>query len=114
MVEKFSRYDPADGLDNLTSIEIFMADALQTGDAAHIVAALGVVARAKGMAEMAAKDGLSQEQLHRLMNEDGNPTLETVLAVLKSVGLVLTIARPPVTNMGAGFANARDLAFDGS
>jgi len=97
MAEKFSRYDPADGLDSLDAIEIFLVDAFETGDAAHIAAALDVVARAKGMAEMAAAAGLTQEQLHRSLNADQTPTLKTVLAVMKSVGLALGTARRPAT-----------------
>lgn len=48
-----------------------MADALETGDAANIAKALGVVARAKGMSEISAQTGLSQEQLYRSFSEKG-------------------------------------------
>ena len=69
-----------------------MADAFETGDSAHIAAALGVVARAKGMTELAAKTGLSREQLYRSLSANGNPTLKTTLAVMKAIGLALAIA----------------------
>jgi len=112
MVEKFSRYDPADGLDSVDAIEIFLADAFETGDAAHIGAALGVVARAKGMAEMAAAAGLTQEQLHRALNADETPTLKAVLAVMKSVGLVLATERRPAAAANSEVLNRAGLALD--
>ena len=96
MVEKFSNYDPAESLGSDEAIEVFMADAFETGDAAHIAAALGVVARAKGMTELATKTGLSREQLYRSLSADGNPTLKTTLAVMKAIGFSLSIAPAPV------------------
>ena len=52
--------------------------------AAH---ALGVVARAKGMAQIAQQTGLSREQLYRSFSENGNPTLKTTIAVMKALGI---------------------------
>ena len=54
------------------------------------VHALGVVARAKGMAQIAGQTGLSREQLYRSFSEKGNPTLRTTLAVMKALGVQLT------------------------
>lgn len=87
--EKLSDYDPASALVDQEEIAFFMADALETGDAAHVARALGVVARAKGMSVVAKKTGLSREQLYRSLSEQGNPTLKTTLAVLDAVGLKL-------------------------
>lgn len=72
---------------------IFMAEALQTNDAGYIAHALGVVARAKGMSQIAAQTGLSREQLYRSFSAKGNPTLKTTLAVMKALGVTLT-AKP--------------------
>lgn len=90
-MNKLSHYDPASALISDEEIEIFMADALETGDAAYIAKALGVVARAKGMTQVAAKTGLSREQLYRSFSEKGNPTLKTTLAVMKALGLGITV-----------------------
>jgi len=54
------------------------------------VHALGVVARVKGMAQIARQTGLSREQLYRSFSEKGNPTLNTTLAVMKALGVQLT------------------------
>jgi probable addiction module antidote protein len=98
MTEKFSPYDSAEALGSMEAIAIFMADAFETGDAAHIAAALGVVARAKGMTEIAAKTGLSREQLYRSLSAEGNPTLKTILVVMKVIGLALAIVPAPANS----------------
>jgi probable addiction module antidote protein len=97
MAEPLYDYDPAIVLDNSESIAIFMADAFETGDAAYIAKALGVVARAKGMAEIANQTGLSREQLYRSFSEKGNPTLKTTLTVIRAIGIDMT-AKPHVAH----------------
>jgi probable addiction module antidote protein len=85
-----STYDPAIALSSDEEITFFMADAFETGDSAYIAKALGVVARAKGMAQIAEQTGLSREQLYRSFSEQGNPTLKSTLAVMKALGIMLT------------------------
>jgi probable addiction module antidote protein len=94
MTEKLTNYDPAEDLRSDGAIAIFMAEAFQTNDAAYISHALGVVARAKGMAQIASQTGLSREQLYRSFSEKGNPTLKTTLAVMKALGVELTTKTP--------------------
>jgi probable addiction module antidote protein len=90
MPEKLTAYDPAAALVNDEEIAFFMADAFETGNAALIAKALGVVARAKGMSQIAGQTGLSREQLYRSFSENGNPTLKTTLAVMKALNIELT------------------------
>jgi probable addiction module antidote protein len=90
MPEKLSAYDPAKALVNDDEIVAFLADALETGDAAFVAKSLGVVARAKGMAEIARQTGLSGEQLYRSFSAGGNPTLKTTLAVMRALGIDLS------------------------
>lgn len=92
-MNKLTPYDPAAALVNDEAIALFMADALETGDAAYIARALGVIARAKGMTDIAAETGLSREQLYRSFREKGNPTLKTTLSVMKALGIELTVKR---------------------
>ncbi|MCI1676785.1 MAG: putative addiction module antidote protein [Ewingella americana] len=94
MTEKLTTYDPACALVNEEEIEFFLADALETGDSAYIAQALGVIARAKGMTHIAQETGLSREQLYRSFSQNGNPTLKTTLAVLKALGLSLSLKHP--------------------
>ena len=58
-------------------------------DATYIAAALGNVARARGMAQLAKDTGISREGLHRALSSDGHPSLATVLKVVKALGLKL-------------------------
>ncbi|MDX9668626.1 putative addiction module antidote protein [Pseudomonas sp. P5_152] len=90
MKEVIYEYDPAAALTDPETIAIFMNDAFETGDPAHIAKAIGIVARAKGMAELAKESGLSREQLYRSFSENGNPTLKNLLKVMRAIGLDLT------------------------
>ena len=94
MTEKLTPYDPAEDLTSDQAMSVFMADAFETQDAGYIAHALGVVARAKGMAQIAGQTGLSREQLYKSFSASGNPTLKTTLAVMKALGIELS-ARPP-------------------
>ena len=67
----------------------------KTEDAGYIAHALGVVARAKGMTQIANETGLSREQLYRSFSTNGNPTLKTTIAVMKALGIELT-AKPHI------------------
>jgi probable addiction module antidote protein len=90
MPKSLSRYDPAEDLLTDEAMAIFMAEAFATDDASYVAHALGVVARAKGMAQIAKETGLSREQLYRSFSERGNPTLKTTIAVMKALGVQLT------------------------
>jgi probable addiction module antidote protein len=90
MAEQLHDYDPADALKSDEAVEVFLSDAFETGDAHYIAKAIGVAARAKGMARIARETGLAREQLYKSLSETGNPTLETTLAVLKAIGFELT------------------------
>ena len=94
MTEKLTTYDPAEDLATDDAVALFMAQAFETNDAGYITHALGVVARAKGMAQIAGQTGLSREQLYRSFSENGNPTLKTTLAVMKALGIELTAKVP--------------------
>ena len=91
MTETLSSYDPAEDLDSPEAIAIFLTEALKTQDAAYIAHAIGVIARAQGMSNLAQETGLSREQLYRSYSKQGNPTLKSTLAVLKSLGLQLSV-----------------------
>jgi probable addiction module antidote protein len=90
MAEKPTPFDPAEGLTSDEAIAAFMAEAFFSEDTGYIAHALGVVARAKGMTQIAKDTGLSREQLYRSFSESGNPTLKTTIAVMKALGIELT------------------------
>ena len=92
--EKLTNYDPAEDLGSDEAIAVFMAEPFQTSDPGYIAHALGVVARAKGMAQIAGQTGLSREQLYRSFSAKGNPTLKTTLAVMNALGVQQTAKIP--------------------
>ena len=92
MAEPIFDYDPADYLDTPEAIEMFLSEAFKTGDSDYIANALGVAAKAKGMADIAKETGLSREQLCRSLSDKGNPTLKTILAVMQALGLNLSLS----------------------
>lgn len=63
---------------------------MEDGDPAVITAALGDIARARGMSDMARATGLSRESLYKALSQDGNPEFATVLKVMKALGLRLS------------------------
>jgi probable addiction module antidote protein len=94
MAHGLRTYDPAEDLTSDAAIATFMAEAFRTEDAAYIAHAIGVVAKAKGMSQIASATGLSREQLYRSFSETGNPTLKTTIAVMKALGVELTAKAP--------------------
>jgi len=86
---KTSRWDAADLLTTKADIAAYLEAALEDGDAAVFTAALGDVARAKGMTHIARQTGLGRESLYKALAPDGNPEFATVLKVLRSLGVKL-------------------------
>ena len=90
-------FDPAEYLTTPRALAIYMSEALETGDSGYITHALGVVARAKGMAEIARQTGLGRESLYKALREGGNPEFATVIKVMDALGLSMT-AKPSNRN----------------
>jgi probable addiction module antidote protein len=84
-------FDPARYLNNGKAIAAYMTDALETGDPAFIADALGVVARARGMSDVARAAGVSRESLYRALSANGSPKFETVLRVMQALGLEFSV-----------------------
>ena len=89
---KTRHWDAADYLKSEKDIVAYLEAALEDGDAALFTAALGDIARAKGMTEIARKSGLGRESLYKALSPDGNPEFATVLKVVRSLGLRLHAA----------------------
>lgn len=85
-------FDAAEYLESAADQADLLNDAVESGDPRYIAYALGAVARARGgIAKLARDSGLSRQALHKALSEDGNPTLDTVLKVLKALGLHMRI-----------------------
>ena len=88
-----SPYDSADLIETEEDILMYLEIAMEGNDPARIARALGTVARSKGMTEIAKKTGLGRQALYTALSENGNPTLETLMAVLNALGLELTVRK---------------------
>lgn len=89
MTEKFSRYDSADYLKTEEEVQLYFEACLAENDPALIAHALGVIARARGMTQLARDTGLTREGLYKALSADGNPEFATVMKVIKALGLQL-------------------------
>lgn len=67
----------------------YLEAAFEEGDPALIAAALGDIARAQGMTDIARKAGLGRESLYKALSPNGNPELATVIKVMEALGLKL-------------------------
>lgn len=91
--EKLYNYNIAEHIDGAKAVKIFLEEAFKTNDAGHIAHVLGLVAKSKGMAEIAEKTGLSKEQLYKTLNTKDNTTLKTLLSVLTAMGFEIVPRR---------------------
>lgn len=90
MVRKKTKTVPWDVVEHLKTEEdmaAYLEAALEDGDPALISAALGDIARAKGMAQIAREAGLGRESLYKALSPEGNPEFATVLRVIRALGL---------------------------
>lgn len=87
--EMFSRYDTADYLKSEKDILAYLKACMEEAgdDAAFIADALGNIARARGMAQLAKETGLTREGLYKALNKNSNPSFDTILKVMKALGL---------------------------
>ena len=92
MARKTRDWDAAETLATKEDMAAYLDAVLEDGDAELLKAALGDIARAKGMTEIAKAAGLGRANLYNSLSPDGNPEFATVAKVLKALGLRLTIA----------------------
>lgn len=82
-------FDVVNYLKTDEDVVAYLTAVLEEGNASSFAAALGDVARAKGMAEVARAAGLGRESLYKGLSTSGNPELATVLRVMEALGLRL-------------------------
>lgn len=85
-----TRFDASELLDTPARRAAYLAAALETGDMDEIRDALGVVARARGLAEIAREAHMSRTSLYKALGDTGNPEFATVVRVLAALGIRLT------------------------
>jgi len=101
MAEKFSRWDSADYLKSEEDYELYFQACVDEdpGDGSLVRAALGTIARARGMSQLARDTGLAREGLYKALSPEGNPEFATVMKVIKALGLKLGGRATPTTTV---------------
>jgi probable addiction module antidote protein len=84
-------WDAADYLETGEDMAAYLEAAFEDGDPALIAAALGDIARARGMTQIAREAGLGRESLYKALSPGGNPEFATVLKVMRALGLRLRV-----------------------
>ncbi|HMT93904.1 addiction module antidote protein [uncultured Thiothrix sp.] len=93
MPQGFSRYDSAEYLKTDEDMQAYLDACMEEAgaDPAFIARALGVVARARGMTQLARETGLARENLYKALSGEGNPEFATILKVIHALGLRLSV-----------------------
>jgi probable addiction module antidote protein len=82
-------WDPAEHLETDEDMAAYLGAALDDGDPTLVAAALGDIARAKGMTQVARDAGLGRESLYKALSPSGNPEFATIMKVVCALGLKL-------------------------
>ena len=93
MTIKTTRWDSAEHLQSDEDIKLYLEACFEEAgdDPAFVVHALGVIARAKNMSQLARDTGITREGLYKAFSTEGNPTFATVTKVAKALGLQITV-----------------------
>lgn len=86
-----NKWDTADYLDSEEMITEYLNLALEEGDPALVSAALGNIARAKGMTQLSRETGVSRDGLYKALSPTGNPSFSTVQSVVNALGLKVVV-----------------------
>lgn len=91
MTLQLKPFDAAKYINSDDDHAALLADAFATENLTYIANALGVVARAKGMSQVAREAGVTREALYRAFSSEGDPKLSTLLGVMKALGVNLSV-----------------------
>ena len=82
-------WDPAEHLNSEEEMTAYLEAALEEGEPSLVAAALGDIARARGVTQLARDTGLGRESLYKALSPNGNPEFSTILKVVQALGLRL-------------------------
>jgi probable addiction module antidote protein len=92
-VTELADFDAGPYLDSEEAIAAYLTDVLAAGDPAFLAAALGDIARARGMTEIAKASGIAREALYKALRADAQPRFDTISKVFAALGVQL-VAQP--------------------
>ena len=94
MALKLKKWDVTEHMDNEEYISEYLKAAFESGDISEITRALGDVARARNMTDLAGKMGISRQGLYKTLSENGNPEFATIQKLITALGLQMSIVAP--------------------
>lgn len=89
-----TKWDASVHLETQEGMAAYLNAALEDGDTSVIAAALGDIARARGMTQLSKETGITRDGLYKALSPTGNPSFDTVQKVIKAFGLKLDVAAP--------------------
>lgn len=84
-------FDPADHLKDEADIAAYLSLVIEEGDPGELARALGIAARARGMAQVAEESGIGREALYKALRADAQPRFDTIARVCKALGVKLVV-----------------------
>jgi probable addiction module antidote protein len=87
-----TKWDVTEHLGSEDAIAAYLDAVFEDGDPALIKAAISDVVRARGMTEVSRKSGITRAGLYKALSDEGNPSFETIAAVMKALGVRLSVA----------------------
>ena len=87
-----SNFDVSQYLDDKEIIAEYLSQILEDGDTAELLTALGNIAKAKGMTQIAKDTGLGRESLYKTFNPNTKPKFETILKIINSIGVKIQVS----------------------
>lgn len=88
-----TKWDASEYLETEEDMTAYLNSALENGDISVIAAALGDIARAKGMTQLAKETGITRDGLYKALSPTGNPSFDTVQKVINAFGLRFDVAK---------------------
>lgn len=92
-----SNFDASEYIENEEDAIAYLNAAAETGDPALLQAAIGDIAKARGMGQIAKEAGVGRESLYKSLNKEGNPSFRTIVKVVDALGGRLVIEPVPAT-----------------
>ncbi|MEQ3362826.1 addiction module antidote protein [Raoultibacter massiliensis] len=93
-MKKAAKWDTVEFLETEEDMVAYLNAALEEGNSELINVALGNIARAKGMTQLARETGITRDGLYKALSPQGNPSFDTILKVSKALGMKLSVSMP--------------------
>ena len=100
MTLKLKKWDVAEHMDNEEFISEYLKAAFESGDTAEVTRALNDVARARNIADLASKIGITRQGLYKTLSQNGNPEFSTIQKLIRALGLQMSIVAPKKSALG--------------